>query len=164
MLRPTVVILSGIPTSGKSTWAELYSLTSNAFYPKDFRNPYILCRDSIRLEKFEKYSDIKFNKKLEDEVTETFNLRLNVAIDLSKNIVIDQTNCSEKYLKALLKRFENTNYIVKIKFFDIPLWKAYYRNIKRRIKTGKWIPIKVIKKMKNNYDKINKKDYDHYKY
>jgi len=48
-----------------------------------------------------------------------------------------------------------------VKFIDVPLWKAYARNIWRNFKAGKWIPFNIIKAMYRNYNKINKDKYKH---
>jgi len=59
-------------------------------------------------------------------------------------------------MKLTIKE-NSTNYtcsVVEIKRFDIPLWKAHYRNIMRYLKTGKWIPIKVMNSMYKNYKNL----------
>lgn len=153
-----VIILCGIPTSGKSTWAT--KLTKNAPYDRDdFRSYYILSRDQLRIDIYGK--NYKPTQEKEKFITGRFNSLLDKLIQYKRPIILDNTHCKESYLKEALKRFAGTGYIVRIKFFDIPLWKAYYRNIKRYLMTGKWIPVKVIKQMKANYDKINKKTYEH---
>lgn len=157
---PTVIILCGIPTSGKSTWVT--KLTRNDHYDRDdFRSYYILSRDQLRLDIYGK--NYKPSQDKEKFITGHFNALLDKLIQYKRPIILDNTHCKESYLKEALKRFEGTEYVVKIKFFDLPLWKAYYRNIKRYLMTGKWIPWSVIKSMKKNYDKINKKDYAKYK-
>lgn len=156
---PNVIILCGIPTSGKSTWAKKFQ--SMQYYPgDDFRSYRIVSRDVIREQCFKQPYQI--TKENENEVTRIFDKMITDCIKLKKPIILDNTHCKEAYLKAALKTFAGTGYAIKIKFFDLPLWKAYYRNIKRRLLTGKWIPVKVIKAMKTNYDKINRKNYDQY--
>lgn len=152
-MNPTVTILVGIPTSGKSTWAIKQRIN---LYTR------IISRDELRLMKFGK--NYKHTKQGEDIINTLHNETVDRFILLKRDIILDNAHCREVYIKDTLKRFENTNYTIRIKFFDIPLWKAYYRNIKRKITTGKWIPIKVIQRMKENYDKINKKDYAKYEF
>lgn len=55
----------------------------------------------------------------------------------------------------LYNKNENPEYI----WFDISLWKAYYRNIVRYLVSGKWIPLKVLNSMFVNYNKL-KKEYE----
>lgn len=147
---PKVKILCGIPCSGKST------------YSRTFKGWKVISRDQIRLDYFGK--GYKHSPQAENEVTDLFNSELDTAIYHKTNIIVDNTHAREKYLNELLKRFENTEYEIKIKFFDVPLWKAYYRNFVRRFREGKhkWIPMKVLKRFKQNYDKIDKIKYKDY--
>lgn len=140
-----IVILVGIPCSGKSTWA------------RNFK--YVVSRDTIREYLFGK--NYKQNFDSEKLVTSNFNEMLDSYIEYIKEpIILDNTHCKKAYIDEILKRYSKQN--IKIKFFDVSLPKAYYRNIKRWIFTGKWIPFKVIDQMYKNYKKINKKDYEQY--
>jgi predicted kinase len=159
---PILIILCGIPTSGKSTWAKKYAKKS--YFPgDDFRNFRILSRDEIRMDMYGKYKKVPFTRTSESIVTHTQQEYLRKYMENKFNIIIDNTHVKEEYIKELLNIFGGKGYMIKIKFFDIPLWKAYYRNVKRRILTGKNIPIKVLKNMKKSYDKINQKAYANYK-
>lgn len=148
---PNAIILVGIPTSGKSTWAS-----------KTPMNQHIICRDEIRYHLFGK--KYKQNPKDEYEVTRVFDYQLNQYVLNGKNIILDNCHCRKSYIILALRNLEAAGYTVRIKFFDIPLWKAFYRNVKRKIFTGKWIPWNVIKNMKANYDKIDKSKYSNYLY
>lgn len=148
---PTVVIPCGIPTSGKSTWIDRVIPTYTS-----------ISRDTIRYGMFGK--DYKQNTEDEKLITHYFDVRVSVAIKNRRNIVLDNTHCKKSYLDAAIKRFEGTGYKIVVVFFDIPLWKAYLRNYKRKWMTGKWIPKHVIKQMYTNYKKINKNDYAAYKW
>ena len=44
--------------------------------------------------------------------------------------------------------------VVEIKKFETSLLNSYYRNIKRWLFTGKWIPLDIIKNMKKNYKNL----------
>jgi predicted kinase len=158
-MKATVIIMCGIPTSGKSTWAKAYQQMQ--YYPgDDFRSFRIMSRDALRESIYGK--DYKPSSDKEKYITEVYNKIMNDCIRLKKPMILDNTHCKESYLKEALKRFEGTDYSVKIKFFDLPLWKAFVRNHKRKWQTGKFIPWNVIKAMKKNYDKINQTDYAKY--
>jgi len=146
-MKPQFKILSGIPTSGKSTYCNQYV--------KDFA---ILSRDGIReLLYGKKY---KQNNESEKRITKVFNNALNTLLEDGKNIIIDNTNVKEVYINQFLKVISGySNYEVEIIFFDIPLWKAKYRNIVRKIRTGKWIPIKVLNQMYSSYTQIDRSKY-----
>jgi predicted kinase len=151
---PNALILVGIPTSGKTTFAIRaaggYSLYS------------IISRDNLRIEIFGgKY---KQNHHEELRITKAYDELLKLNIDHKLSMILDNTHCRDSYIIPVLTTLVAAGYDVRIKFFDIPLWKAYYRNFMRGIRTGKWIPRKVIKAMKKNYDKIDKTKYANYVY
>ena len=77
---PTVYILSGIPTSGKSTWAKEFAL--RRFY-QTYKAVRIISRDDVRMKLFDlkKYDDYKFTKENEDQVTNYCNIYLQKAIE-----------------------------------------------------------------------------------
>lgn len=148
--KPLAYILSGIPTSGKTTW-----IKEKKLFPFQ-----VICRDEIRLEYLG--PDYKQNSADERDITGIFNARMKTAIDNKSNVVIDQTNVKESYIDHLVKEFREGGYSIKIIFFEISLRQAYWRNFKRYLITGKYIPIKVIKAMKENFDKLNKAKYTLY--
>ena len=124
-----VYILSGAPLSGKSTWASKQKL------------PILSC-DKLRLEYFD--GEYKFDPKIEKEIWGYFYQRVN---SFTEDFIIDNTNCRLVYINLN----KNIVWDIEIKKFEIPLWKSYYRNIKRWLFTGKWVPFKVIKQMKKNH-------------
>ena len=148
----TVIILSGIPCSGKSTLANQLTNSSN-----------ILSRDAIREELFgENYIH---NKHDEEIVTNRFYDQLHYLLTNNKYlpVIIDNTNCKELYIYQLISYIDTIDkFIIIIKKLDIPLWKALYRNIIRYFKTGKYIPYNVMKNMYKNYKSINWKKYEQY--
>lgn len=145
-MKTTLIITSGIPCAGKSTWS------SQMFYP-------IVSRDNIRESYFIK--PYKYSNANEVLVSKWFFQKLDRLIFLDfKNIILDNTFCKESYIDDIIKKYPECN--IQIKYFDIPLWKAHYRNVIRYLKTGKRIPIKVMNDMYKNYNKINKSKYAKY--
>lgn len=142
-----IIILCGIPTSGKSTFA---------LYQQKIHKHIILSRDNIRDKFFGK--DYVHSRKNEEEITKIFNTWYNKYVKEEKDLILDNCHTKEVYLDNWLRQCPK-GYTMRIVFFDISLWKAYYRNIVRWILTGKWIPFKVLNDMKKNYDKINKSKY-----
>lgn len=141
MSKPKCYIMCGPPCSGKSTYARRYGL------------PIISC-DKIRMEYFPD-GIYRFDPKIEKEVWEVFYLRLKLYH--VTNFVIDNTNCKNAYIDKIIEEL-NPGYEIYIKKFNVPLWKLYYRNIIRYLEQGKWIPFKVIKNMKKNFDKLKYKE------
>ena len=143
----TIYCFVGIPCAGKSTKVNELKKISN------FE---VLSRDDIREIFISK--DYIYTKENEAKVTKIFNELYDEYVRQGSFIILDNTHCKEKYLQEVLKKVPE-GYIIIFMFFDIPLWKAYYRNVLRYIWKGKWIPFKVIRDMKNNYDKIDRSKY-----
>jgi len=140
-LKPRAIILVGIPTSGKSTFRQEH-------YDKFFT----ICRDDIRI--LLHGGKYVFDPKKEKMVTNQVNMMCKAAIDKGLDVIIDQTNCKRANLQAIVEKFEDTHEII-IYVLDIPLWKAYIRNVLRYLRTGKFIPFKVIRIMKDNLAGMN---------
>ena len=132
---PKVYILSGAPLSGKSTWAAKQKL------------PILSC-DKLRFEYFG--GEYKFDEKVEKEIWEDFYYRVGL---FKEDFIIDNTNCKLGYINKIKENLPK-NFEVEIKKFETSLLNSYYRNIKRWLFTGKWIPLDIIKNMKKNYKNL----------
>jgi predicted kinase len=146
----SITILVGIPCSGKSAWAR----KQIGFY--------IHSRDIIREQLFGK--TYKQNKFDEGTVNVLYNKYLNEwFIDFNIDMILDNTHCKEPYIDDIIRRFKD-HCPIRVVYFEIPLWKARLRNYIRWLKTGKWIPNDVMNSMYKNYQKINRKKYEHLVY
>lgn len=154
-MNKTVEILVGIPCSGKSSYVKK---RMSEFRPDTIVS---ISRDDLR-ESFygKKYKPNKFR---EQEVTKVFNYELEYYLSSrgTEVVILDNTHCKEKYIDEYINKL-GKQFKIKVIFFDIPLWKAQLRNIGRRIKTGKWIPIGIITQMYKNLQKINRSKYNEY--
>lgn len=104
-----MTILSGLPRSGKSTYAN----TINAVK---------ISRDTIREELY----GTKNNMEHEEEVSKVFNERLIEVLKNKEDIVIDNTNLKCKYVQPFIELANKYNYeVLIIRFFTdfITLWK-----------------------------------------
>lgn len=148
----TLEILCGIPCSGKSTYTE--------HAHRHGKHVQSVSRDELREVMYGK--KYKFSKQKEDNITEVFDRCVNNSLDNKyiERVILDNTHCKEGYIDSIIKKYPQ--HTIKIKFFEISLLKAHYRNIIRYFNTGKWIPIKVMNTMYRNYNKINKKKYEKY--
>ena len=158
MLHKTITILVGIPCAGKSSYTEK---TINRW---DYA---VISRDQIRDAYFEK--PYLHKKYTEEQVGKIFYEQFKrLLIDESiTHIIVDNTHCKEKYIdvyidKLIKKTYKDFTVTLQIKYFDIPLWEAKMRNILRFLKTGRWVPMKVISDMYKNYKKLNRKKYEQY--
>lgn len=157
-----LIILSGIPCSLKSTWAE--SRVEYFFEKYNSAPVIIISKDAIRLAKFGKgYSpDRKAEKLVDDE----FFKQLGIAATFkSAVIILDNTHCKESFLDNYMSVFRgmflNGKMEVYIKFFDVPLWKAQLRNIWRYLRTGKYVPYSMMKILNRNFNRIDREKYKH---
>ena len=151
-----IIILVGIPCSGKSTYTKTLSKSFDKY-------TVIISRDNIREFGWLFKQPYKFSKKNEDLVTQEFNRIFNLWLEPKREcsaICLDNTHVKEKYIDSIIT--EHLDCIIEVKFFDTSLLKAHYRNIIRYITTGKWIPISVMNNMYKSYNKINKQKYAKY--
>jgi predicted kinase len=153
------IILVGIPCSGKSTWVQ----KNVPILMDKYGSPVIvISRDDIRLALFGK--NYKQNSEDEKKVTTQFYKQLSHASNLEDAVVIlDNTHVKHAYIDAYFATFksliESGKAEIFVKFFDIPLWKAKWRNFWRDMQTGKHIPKDVLEKMYHNYSWLDKKKY-----
>jgi predicted kinase len=137
-----LIILVGIQGSGKSTYARKLALS-------DPSNIVIVSRDSIR-SSLGKYW-VPSREKL---VTEIELSSIWHGLDLGYTVIIDATNFKHEKFKLMAESYEIP---CEIKYFDIPLWKAKLRVIKRFLLGGRWISFKVITNFHKRYVKIQKR-------
>lgn len=159
-MQKVAIILSGPPLSGKSTWAKKYRHSSAN------KTPTIISRDVVRMKAFNltNYNDYKFTGFNEAKVSRQYWNLVDDAIARHWDIVFDNTFCRDGYIIEHCATMFEAGYDVKIVWFDVPLWKLYFRNYVRWFKTKKWIPLKVIRDMKTGHEKINRKKYEHMVY
>lgn len=140
-----VLILRGLPASGKSTYAkELVS--------KD-HNWVRVNKDDLRA----MMNNGEFSGKLEKQVIRTEREIAENALKLGKNVVIDDTNFNpihEEYFRDLAIRYGAE---FEIKFFDTPLEECIKRDNKRPNGVGET----VIRRMYNQYLKPRPTVYEH---
>ena len=144
MEKLKLVILSGIPCSGKSTWAKQFV--------KGKTDWVIVNRDSIRLSRGDYWipSQESYISKLEEfAIEEAFRIGLNV--------ISDNTNLNPKTISKLKELAETYGAEVEEKFFHVSLKEAISRDLERGQKGGISVGKKVIEDFYYKYIK-NKKD------
>ena len=138
-----LIILQGLPASGKSTYAKKL-VNDNP------ENTVIVNRDSIR-EGFGKY----WVPSRENLVTRIENKMIDIALAENYNVIVDAVNLNPKTI-AKLKQYERVNVEVIYKHFEIPLWKCVFRDWKRGLFGGRKVGYKVIKSFYDRYYKNTK--------
>lgn len=133
----TLILLSAIPGSGKSTWANKYKAEHD--------NVFIVSSDSIRKELFGSESCF-VNEKL---VWKTFEQRLNEHVNDMEDLTViaDATHLSNRLRKVyfdLTPDFDRHILVV----FDIPYEVSLYQNSLRERK----VPLEAMEKLRKEYE------------
>lgn len=138
-----LIILSGPPGSGKSTFIKEQGLTD-----------YTLCPDAIRLmfdaPQMEEYGS-SISQKDNKVVFETMHNILDIRMKKGAFTIIDSTHTSEKdftQYKALCKKYRYKMIVVP---FQTPIAELLERNKFRGIKS---VPEEIIIKMKSRFDQL----------
>lgn len=150
-----IIILVGIPCSGKSTWVDEWKdILSNTYDAPVI----VISRDDIRLTlSGGKYT---FDQSIENRVTDIFYKQLSGAVTLDKAVIIlDNTHCRQAYINKYYDMFDHMlgehQMKIYIQVFDVPYWKCLMRNWKRGLVTGKVIPLTVMEGMNENFKKLD---------
>ena len=151
---PELVMLCGIPTSGKSTYVEKLKKLD---YWKD---AVVLSTDNY-IENYAKRVGQTYNEVFDDvipDATRELELQLITAKDKGKNIIWDQTNLSRKSRKNKLRKIPSF-YARAVVYFEISLEDALERNKHRE---GKFIPESILKRMWHQFEiPTHNEDFDY---
>jgi len=138
----TVLILKGLPASGKSTWAREQIDLNHGMYKRVNKDDLRSMLDNSIWSGFNE----KFVIKLRDEIIIS-------VLNAGKHVIVDDTNLDpkhEEHIKQLVKNYNELtcdNVKVEIKFFDISVEEAIKRDLKRQNSVGQG----EILKMYNDY-------------
>jgi predicted kinase len=141
---PELLMLCGIPTSGKSTFVK--TLLSQS----QWENAVVLSTDDY-IEEYAKRVGQTYNEVFEDVIdnaTRELELQLNMAKDKGKNIIYDQTNLSVKTRRKKLSKLPSA-YRRGVIYFEVSLEDALERNKHRE---GKFIPESILKRMWHQFE------------
>jgi predicted kinase len=139
-----LVMLCGIPCSGKSTYVEKLKKLD---YWKD---AVVLSTDDY-IEKQAQRCGLTYNQIFDDVIdnaTRELELELSMAKDKGKNIIWDQTNLSVKTRRKKLSKLPSI-YARGVIYFTVSLEEALERNENRE---GKYIPKSVLKRMWHQFE------------
>ena len=136
---PQLVMLCGIPTSGKTTYLTKHLLETECF-------DYIVLSTDSYIERKAIESNLSYNEVFDALIKpahERMDFALEHAVSENRNIVWDQTNLTPKVRKSKLSRIP-AHYRKVAVWFDVSLEEAMIRNQRRQ---GKVIPGSVLKRM-----------------
>jgi len=136
-MSQTVLVLRGIPASGKSSFARQW-------LSQDPYNRARVNRDDIRMATFGRY---ELPPELESVVTKIEHATIKALLASGKSVVVDNTNLRAKYLKPYLQMAHDANVTVLHKDFPIELKEALARNSARE----RVVPENVIKRMHDSF-------------
>jgi len=138
---PFVMLLSGVPMSGKSTWLK-----------ENYPDVMVISRDDILLEVAgtEDYGKAFYNtdSKLVDKKLRE---RLVLAGSLGQNVILDMVNGSAKTRRRNLEYFSDDFYKVAVVFPVLTSDEYVRRNEVRKVNENKFIPPKVLYTMINSF-------------
>lgn len=137
---PELIMLCGVPTSGKSTYSKSYKYRDYVRISSDD----IL--DEIAKQEGRTYNQV-FKKNIKLAIG-AMNRMLQKAIKDERNILWDQTNLTAKQRREKLRLIPPTYRKVAVWFF-IPLKDALVRNTQRE---GKIIPPDVLMRMSEEFE------------
>lgn len=127
MNKPQAILTIGISSSGKSTWDEQF-IKENPSWVN-------INRDDVRFALFTEgkrdWTKYKFTKANENKVTEICDGKIREAAQSDLNVVISDTNLSEKTRTRLVDMLQDLGYEVSFKVFDITFEEACKRNAQR---------------------------------
>lgn len=131
-----IIMLKGLPASGKSTWAK-EKINENSNYIR-------INKDDIR----ESITG-KWTPKKEKNVISIRNSLIKTGISLGKNVIIDDTNLNPKHEQSLktLAQELGVEFEINDSFLKVPVEECVERDIKR----DKSVGYKVIYKMYYDY-------------
>ena len=128
--EPIILMMIGIPGSGKSTVANQISEETGAVW---------LSADEIRVE-INGDADSQDNPQL---VFKTMKERMQAALASGKSVIYDATNCRRRYRRDFINDANKNNQQVAAIYMDVPTSVCIQRNEQRDRK----VPIEVIERM-----------------
>ncbi len=137
----TLIVMSALPGSGKTTWANQYFNT----HP----NTFILSSDEIRFEVTNSYSDFSKQKK----VWRIINRRLKKLMKAKDaTIIVDALNDTNEIRLNYVKDFPNFDKYVLV-FMNKAKSQIEYFNMKRP--KNRWVPKDALMKLYDRFENIS---------
>lgn len=170
MKKGNLIILCGVPGSGKSTFAEEYKknhpgtevISSDGIREEVFGDAALQYSEKIAKEQFQKRHIIPDPEKIENEMRRVCNAyvfgimenQVKGCLEKGLDVIYDATNLTAKNREMTLRRFSGCYNKVSAFYFDTPKNVALKRNAARERK----VPEDVILSMLEQYEYPTKKE------
>ena len=139
--KPFVILLVGVPLSGKSTWIRNNHSTTK-----------VVSRDELVMEVYGSDDYSKAFKEVDQkEVDRLLDLRFKEVNTNKENVIVDMTNMVVSRRVKTLKYFSDDYHKEVIVFPVLETNEYERRNKERNVNENKWIPPFVITSMLNSY-------------
>lgn len=153
---PELIVMVGIPGSGKSTW-----IANFLGFSGTIRKEYTVISSDNIIEDFAKsegktYSDV-FDKYIK-QASNLVQLNAKNAFESRDNVIWDQTNLSVKSRRKILKLVPDEYYKIAVAFEPADMDEIWRRLENRSKETGKTIPPHVVNQMVRNYSPPTKNE------
>jgi predicted kinase len=116
-LGKEIVLIIGLPGSGKSTYVNNYFIKTRAVHQ-------ILCLDDMRLA----MGDI-FNRKTENIIIAMHDIMARAFMERGLSVVVDSTNISRHVVEGWHDLANEYGYDIKGIFFDVPIEECMRRKV-----------------------------------
>ena len=144
----TLYLMSGVPASGKSTYARKLAASNGAVY---------ISRDEIR------FAILKDNEDYfshEDEVFDLFIMNIQKTLDSGNDCIADATHLNIKSRLKTLNRLDLNDVRIVLIMMDTPIYECLVRNSKRAGLT--MVPQRVLLNMGKVYKAPIGEELNHY--
>ena len=143
-----VILLQGLPGSGKTTWAKQYI--------KDNPNTKIVCKDDLRA----MLDNSKYTKGNENFVLKIRDAIILAAVEEGKNVIVADTNLAAKHLYHITELVKGKATVDVKSFLNVPIETCIKQDLQRLNSVGKDV---ILKQYYDFVCKPNKPDYNNYK-
>lgn len=142
--NPQLLILVGVPGSGKSTFAKYFIRTEE--------NWMRLCRDDFRMMHFT-YSNL--SQQEEFLITDMLDASVDALLKKRCNVLIDATHCRAEYLNHYIEKF-NCQADISFKVFEADARQIADRCEKRNKETGKYISASTQRNFLKDFEELKR--------
>jgi predicted kinase len=121
-MKNKIIILKGLPASGKSTWAKEF-LDRNMFANKN-TGWLRINKDDLRA----MMHNSKWSKGNEKQILLVRDAAIRAALAGGYNVIVDDTNFAPQHVETITEIAKEFEAEVEVKFFDVPLADCLLRN------------------------------------